>query len=145
MGRSVDYGATLPGPGISTGIAVLGEVVTTFGLIVGLFLFIRHHRIRAFTPALFPVLYAVMVFLEAPISGTSTNPARSLGPLVVSGVWRDWWVYWLGPLIGMAIGVALFRFTWLRRIEIDVVKLFHFDYDPHGIFRQVRDVDSIAS
>ncbi|MBP1778810.1 MAG: hypothetical protein H6Q86_4821, partial [candidate division NC10 bacterium] len=26
-----------------------------------------------------------MVWAEAPISGTSTNPARSLGPAVVSG------------------------------------------------------------
>ena len=136
MGRSIEFGATLPGPSVGPGTALLGEIVTSLALIVGLFLFVRHRRLRAFTPALFPFLYAVMVFLEAPLSGTSTNPARSLGPEVVSGVWHDWWIYWLGPLTGMLIGVALFRFTWLRRVEIDVVKLFHFDYDPHRIFRQ---------
>lgn len=134
MGRSIDYGATLPGSSAGTGGALSGEIVTTFALIVGLFVFIRHPRLRAYTPTLFPVLYAVMVFLEAPISGTSTNPARSLGPAAISGVWRDWWVYWLGPLIGMALGVAVYRATWLNRLEIEVAKLYHFEHDPHRIF-----------
>jgi aquaporin Z len=142
MGCSVEFGATLPGPGFGAGEALLGEAVATLALICGLFFFIRHRRIRAFTPALFPVLYAVMVFLEASISGTSTNPARSLGPAVVSGDWRAWWVYWVGPLVGMLVGVALFRFTWLRRIEIEVAKLYHFEHDPHGIFHRVVQLNS---
>jgi aquaporin Z len=135
-GRSVDFGATLPGQSYGAGEALLGEIVTTFALIAGLFFFIQRHRLRAFTPALFPVLYAVMVFLEAPISGTSTNPARSLGPSVISGVWQGWWVYWLGPLIGMALAVFMYRVTWLNRLEIEVAKLYHFEHDPHGIFTQ---------
>ena len=57
-------------------------------------------RLRPFTPALFPVLYAVMVYLEAPVSGTSTNPARSLGPAIVSGSWHGWWISWAGPFVG---------------------------------------------
>jgi hypothetical protein len=31
-------------------------------------------------------------------------------------------------------GVALYRFTWLRRLEIEVAKLYHFDVDPSGVF-----------
>ncbi len=34
-----------------------------------------------------PVLYAIMVPLEADISGTSTNPARTFGPALISGRW----------------------------------------------------------
>jgi aquaporin Z len=135
MGRSVHYGATLPGSGYGPGLAVLGEIVTTFALIIGLFFFIRHPRLRKFTPALFPFLYAVMVFLEAPVSGTSTNPARSLGPAVISGSWQDWWVYWLGPVIGMLLALAAYRFSWLRELEIEVAKLYHFEHDPHNVFR----------
>jgi aquaporin Z len=135
MGRSVEFGATLPGPEFGAGWALLGEVITTFALVAGLFFFIRHREIRAFTPALFPVLYAIMVLLEAPISGTSTNPARSLGPAVIAGVWRYWWVYWLGPSIGALLAVGMYRFTWLRHIEIEVAKLYHFEHDPRGIFR----------
>jgi aquaporin Z len=135
MGSSVQLGATVPGPGYGAWAALAGETATTFALVAGLFLFVRHRGIRAFTPALFPFLYAIMVFLEAPVSGTSTNPARSLGPAVASGDWSGWWVYWLGPALGTALAVAVHRLPWLRRFEMEVAKLYHFEHDPRGIFK----------
>jgi aquaporin Z len=134
MGRSVTYGATVPGVAYGTTLALLGEVVTTFALVFGLFFFLRHRSLRAYTPALFPPLYAIMVWLEAPVSGTSTNPARSFGPAVISGQWSGWWVYALGPLLGALLGVAVYRLTPLSQLEIEVAKIFHFEHDPHGIF-----------
>ena len=77
MGRSVEFGATVPGENYGVGIVLLGEVITTFAMVTLLCVFLAFHRIRAFTPALFPFLYAVTVYAESPISGTSTNPARS--------------------------------------------------------------------
>jgi aquaporin Z len=141
IGRSVSFGATTPGTEYGVWWALAGEVATTFALVAGLFFFLRHEKIRGFTPALFPVLYAVMVFLEAPVSGTSTNPARSLGPAVISGQWDAWWVYWLGPAIGALLAEAAFRFTLLRKLEIDVAKLYHFEHDRYGVFRQRQPFD----
>jgi aquaporin Z len=135
LGTSVRFGATLPGQGYGSGLALLGEIATTFLLILGLFLFIGHSRLRPFTPLLFPFLYALMVYLEAPISGTSTNPARSLGPVLISMDWKAWWVYWLGPAVGMLLGVAVHRKTWLRRLGYEVAKLYHFEHDPYSVFR----------
>jgi aquaporin NIP len=48
-----------------------------------------------------------------PISGASMNPARSLGPALVSGVLTDQWVYLLAPIIGAALGGLLYQ--WLRQ------------------------------
>jgi aquaporin NIP len=45
-----------------------------------------------------------------PISGASMNPARSFGPALLAGVWRDQWVYWLGPVIGAVLGAAVYQF-----------------------------------
>ena len=135
MGRSVAFGATLPGAGYGTCWVLLGEVATTCALIVGLFFFLRHRRLRPFTPALFPILYAAMVFLEAPISGTSTNPARSLGPAVISGAWHGWWIYWLGPLLGTVLSVGFYRFSRPGWLTIEVAKLYHFGHDRYGVFR----------
>jgi aquaporin Z len=134
-GRSVAFGSTTPGTGYTVWAALLGEIITTIGLIVGLFIFLGHRKLRSCTPLLFPFLYAVMVWLEAPVSGTSTNPARSLGPATVSGVWTGWWIYFAGPLIGMLLGVALHRFSWMKKFEIEVAKIYHFHHDRHGIFK----------
>ena len=127
-------GATAPGPGYPAWLAGLGEAATTFALVILLLVFLGHRRTRPFTPLLLPFLYAVMVFLEAPLSGTSTNPARSLGPAVVASDWQSWWVSWVGPAVGALVAVAAHRGTWLRVLEVEVAKLYHFEHDPHGVF-----------
>jgi len=133
MGRSLAFGATTPGNGYSATVALLGEIVTTFTMVTLLCVFLGFRGIRRFTPALFPPLYAVMVCLEAPISGTSTNPARSLGPAVISGAWHSWWIYWIGPLIGMLLAIAVCSALADR---IEVAKLYHFDVDHGGLLRK---------
>jgi aquaporin Z len=138
MGRSVAFGATLPGEGYPLAIVLAGEAVTTFGLVFGLCIFLGFRRLRPFTPGLMPPLYAFMVWAEAPISGTSTNPARSLGPAVVSGQWHGWWIYWLGPLLGALAAVMAGR-VLARRIE--VAKLYHFDTDRRGHFHRFAGPD----
>jgi aquaporin Z len=42
-----------------------------------------------------------------PFTGTSVNPARSLGPAIVGGVWTDQWIYVVAPLVGAALGWAI--------------------------------------
>ena len=98
------------------------------------FVFLGHRRLRALTPALFPFLYAAMVWVEAPLSGTSTNPARTLGPGLVAGAMQGWWIYWVGPLLGTLAGVAIQRAPWARSLEVSVAKVFHFHHDPSGAF-----------
>jgi aquaporin Z len=137
MGKSVDFGATAPGPGIPSWAALLGEAATTFTMVSLLAVFLGFRRIRPFTPAIFPPLYALMVWAEAPISGTSTNPARSLGPAVVSGQWQSWWVYWIGPMIGMLLAVLACSFLAKR---IEVAKLYYFDSGRDRLFRRMTGV-----
>src|SRR5437773_1056250 len=117
MGRSISFGATLPGAGYSTATVVLGEAITTFGLIAMLCVFLGTRELRRFTPAMIPFLYALMVPLEASISGTSTNPARTFGPALVSGNWRGWWIYWVGPMLGTIAAVVCCSFL-ASRIEV---------------------------
>jgi len=44
-----------------------------------------------------------------PVTGTSVNPVRSLGPGIVGGVWTDQWVYWIAPLVGAALGWGIYK------------------------------------
>jgi aquaporin Z len=132
LGKSVSFGATLPGQGYGTLTVLTGEIVTTFALIVALCVFLGFRRIRRYTPLMIPFLYAVMVPLEAAISGTSTNPARTFGPAVISGQWVGWWIYWVGPVVGMLAAIIGFSFLGQR---IEVAKLYHFESDERRFFR----------
>jgi aquaporin Z len=44
-----------------------------------------------------------------PFTGTSVNPARSLGPALVGGVGADLWLYIVAPLVGAVVGWVLYK------------------------------------
>ena len=53
----------------------------------------------------------VAIHLAAvPVTGASVNPARSLGPAIISGEMGDIWPYLIGPLVGAAVGYYLDKF-----------------------------------
>jgi aquaporin Z len=62
--------------------------------------------------AVAPFAIGATVFAGAlvtgPLTGGSFNPARSLGPAVLGGVWTAHWLYWVAPIAGMAAGMWLY-------------------------------------
>ena len=50
---------------------------------------------------------ALLGLFASPSSGASMNPARSLGPNIVSTHFTGWWVYIAGPVIGAAIAFII--------------------------------------
>ncbi len=128
QGRSMDFGTTVP---MQITTAFIGEIWTSFVLIAVIIFFTSHDKIKNFTPFMMPVIYCIMVFAEAPVSGTSTNPARSFGPALISGHWYGYWLYWLAPVLGMLLAVLLFSTGWLKHLKSDVAKLYHFEKYRH--------------
>ncbi|XP_019102793.1 aquaporin NIP1-1 isoform X2 [Beta vulgaris subsp. vulgaris] len=54
------------------------------------------------------------VMFAGPISGASMNPARSLGPAIVSHHYEGIWIYLVGPTVGAVAGAMVYnliRFT----------------------------------
>jgi len=77
---------------------------------------------RVFGTALLAIpLTLVAIHLAAiPTSGSSVNPARSLGPALVGNEWSDFWIYLTAPLIGAAIGAAIHLYLYGRYVTVDV-------------------------
>jgi aquaporin Z len=65
------------------------------------------------TGALAGVAVGGLIALEAlfggPVSGASMNPARSLGPAVVSLHMKSLWIYLVAPVAGAIAGVLVDR------------------------------------
>ncbi len=105
-------------------------------LVLAIFLCVSSQRFMRWTPLVTWLLVATMVWLEAPVSGTSLNPARSASPALFAGLWANQWLYWVAPPLGALLAVGLYRL--LARGEHDIVtgKLFH---APHyrSVFKNV--------
>lgn len=55
-----------------------------------------------------------------PLTGSSVNPARTLGSGIVGNELTDVWIYMVAPLVGAAIGWTLYRLTVTGTIEMRV-------------------------
>jgi len=130
LGKPLTYGATTPAPNINPFVAVGLEALCTVVLVATVFVFLGNPRLRRFTAWTMSPMYAVMVSLESPWTGTSTNPARSLGPAVVTGTWQGFGIYLLGPALGAAAGVALARALGRGERRIDQARIAPHPTDP---------------
>jgi aquaporin Z len=122
---SVNNGMTLPGSGWALWQVFLAEVFITGLLVWAILFFVSNARLMRWTPMMCWILVAMMVWLEAPISGTSLNPARSFGPALISWNWSGQWIYALAPPLGAVAGLLIFRFATREGREVLTGKLFH--------------------
>jgi len=116
----VDYGAITPEVGAAAAVAIEALMV---GVLIGaMFLFLSARAWVRWTPVAAGVVVTVDTWLGSELTNTGLNPARTLGPSIVSGQWQEWWVYFLGP----AGGAALVAVLWLMVPRVILTaKLFH--------------------
>ncbi len=107
FGNTEHLGATLPGPGYKDWQALLMEIVLT-ALLVSVILGTASaaQNVGAIAAVGVGGYIALAGLWAAPVSGVSMNPARSFGPALASGYWTSYWVYLVGPVVGMLIAVG---------------------------------------
>ena len=88
---SVNYVVTAPG-GVGPIGAFLGEVLIAFILMTVNLRVSNHPQLNKWTGLCAGLLVATYITLEAPISGMSMNPARSLASAVPARHWADLWI-----------------------------------------------------
>lgn len=129
---AVHYAATVPGPA-GTVVAFVAELAMTFGLMLVLLTVSNHPALARFTGLCAGALVATYIVLEAPLSGMSMNPARTLGSAAYAGTWSPLWIYFTAPPLGMLLAAQLYRaLPGARRVRC--AKLCH-DAVHRCIFR----------
>ena len=104
----VSYAVTVPGI-CGVGMAFAMEVLISATL-MGVSLYASNQaRLMRYTGLICGVLIALFVIVEAPFSGTSMNPARSVASAMPSGIWTAMWLYFAGPVLGMRLAGLAFR------------------------------------
>jgi aquaporin Z len=134
---AVRYAATVPGPaGVATAFAA--EAAISFLLMGVVLAATSSRRLAPRTPLLCGALVAAYIAVEAPISGMSMNPARSLASALVAGEWRALWVYFTAPPLGMLAAAE----AWARRYGVGRVLCAKLDHGGTApcIFRCRRRV-----
>jgi aquaporin Z len=90
-------------------------------------------RLARFTGVLAGVLVALYISFEAPLSGMSMNPARTLGSALPGGIYTGLWIYFTAPLLGMLLAAQLYPKLGSGR-RVLCAKLHH-DNPMRCIFR----------
>ena len=97
---------------VSVPQAIFIEGVLTFFLVFAVFGTIIDGR----APKIAGFGVGLTVFLDVlvggPLTGAAMNPARALGPAIASLSFANWYVYWIGPIIGGAIAALVYT-RWI--------------------------------
>jgi aquaporin Z len=111
IGKQGAAGLTLPGHGISTGTALVWEIILTAGLVSTILGTASGAQQVGPIAAVGVGSYIALAGLwGSPVSGASMNTARSLGPALVLGDWTSWWAYLVGPIAGALVAVVFANF-----------------------------------
>jgi aquaporin Z len=120
---AVNYVVTVPGYG-GPGIAFVGEAVISFGLMLVVLFVSNRPSLNRWTGVFAGALVTFYIAIEAPLSGMSMNPARTLASALSAHLWTDLWVYLAAPLIGMLLAAEYYvRINGLHRVRC--AKLHH--------------------
>lgn len=104
----ISYVVTVPGPA-GPWPAFAAETGISFALMSTVLFITNRQRLARYTGLFAGALVFLFVTFEAPISGMSMNPARSLASALPGGFWTGIWIYLSAPFLGMLAAVELWK------------------------------------
>jgi aquaporin Z len=108
FGNVANLGASLPRDSWQQSFIL--EIILTFILMIVILGSAVHAKaVKSFAGAAIGATVCVEALFAGPISGASMNPARSLGPALVSGVTDHLWIYLTATIIGALLALFAYR------------------------------------
>jgi MIP family channel proteins len=106
----VGYANPALAAGVSPLAGVLAEVIATAFLVLVVVKVAIHQR-SVLGGLIVGLTIVTGILAVGPETGAALNPARAFGSALISGGWANHWVYWVGPVIGAALGAFIANFT----------------------------------
>lgn len=99
--------ATLPGVA-GPWVAFGAEMTLTFILMTLVLWVSNSARLHRYTGSFVGGMLLLFITVEAPLSGMSLNPARTLASALWAGAWDSLWIYFAAPPLGMLLAAQLY-------------------------------------
>jgi aquaporin Z len=104
---AVNFVVTVPGSA-GPAAAFVAELAISSALMLAVLVASNTPRLDRYAGVVAGTLVATWIFLEAPLSGMSMNPARTFASAAVGNVWDSWWIYFTAPPTGMLAAASLY-------------------------------------
>jgi MIP family channel proteins len=111
LGPVGQFGATLPSLPLAQSFVVEMGFTGVLGFVI-MAVATDDRTPRGIAPFVIGATVFAGALVAGPLTGGSFNPARSLGPALVGGVWTAHWLYWAAPVVGMMIGMRLYHLVF---------------------------------
>ena len=109
IGNYANLGANAPNLDYSMFVIFPVEVLAS-ALLMGVILYVVYtNGLRGFSGIAIGGIVALDILFLSYISGASMNPARALGPALISGTFESLWLYWTAPFVGTVLVALLSR------------------------------------
>ncbi|MBA2306062.1 MAG: aquaporin [Acidobacteria bacterium] len=106
--KDVNFVVTAPGKqGVAAAFAA--EFLISFILVAALRLVYQNDLAKPYFGYVAGLLLIVYITFEAPWSGMSLNPARSVASAMVARSWKAIWIYFVAPIAAMLLAAELFQ------------------------------------
>lgn len=128
----VNWIVTVPGAR-GAGAAFVGEIAIAFVQLLVVLLVSNTPRLARFTGVFAASMVATWIGIEAPLSGMSLNPARTVASALPARTWTAWWIYFIAPVTGMLLATSAWRA--LARTRTPACAKLHHDTTSPCIFR----------
>ena len=114
-------GMTSVGNKVTLGQAVAVEMLITMVLMMIVFAAaadgVNAATVKGSAPLAIGLSITTCHLFAIPLTGSSMNPARSLGPAVILQNFDNHWVYWVGPLLGASLAAIFYQLVLRAREE----------------------------
>jgi aquaporin Z len=108
---AVGLGTPALGKDVTLTQGLVTEFVLTFFLMFAVYGTAMDKRAPKVGGLFIGLTVALDILMGGPITGAAMNPARHLGPALIGGMMENWWLYWVGPMLGSSFAALVYHHT----------------------------------